>query len=337
MFTVSTTDSDTWYTVANRNLLFYRHNPNHIFSDSELQLHMRRQTQQGIHATYSPNHRIINGLGQLPGIFHLAEASVRSATEDPDLRLQVALQALSAMGQVQVSSAVTREVMAACASLATTVRKLRLLHVEAWDDGWTSTQSDQITEATMCMDLLLYVLTDVQFWVVEEGPLARHERGTIVSVGATHRLQVLALLSLAWIDERNTYVRLMCKKRHQLEIKPVQPPMHHHLDACHTRLNTLTLESLLQQGGKPLGRIPPKAEHKIQLAIGWAGFARTYLHGRVSPGCCHLGCTNLSGVSEAALPTQLCGGCRRVRYCSVVCQKEAWVEGGHQLVCGKGV
>lgn len=62
-------------------------------------------------------------------------------------------------------------------------------------------------------------------------------------------------------------------------------------------------------------------------------YAISHFHGRLLPGCCFLGCTNLDGVSEAALKTKLCGGCRRVRYCSVECQKAAWVNGGHRKLC----
>lgn len=51
------------------------------------------------------------------------------------------------------------------------------------------------------------------------------------------------------------------------------------------------------------------------------------------PGCCHLGCTNLDGPSEASLCTLLCSGCRRARYCSVGCQRMAWID-GHNLYCG---
>ncbi|MEW5314921.1 MAG: hypothetical protein WDW38_006381 [Sanguina aurantia] len=45
-------------------------------------------------------------------------------------------------------------------------------------------------------------------------------------------------------------------------------------------------------------------------------------------------CDNLSGCTEAALPTLLCAGCRRVRYCSEECQRQAWVGGGHRDRCG---
>lgn len=49
--------------------------------------------------------------------------------------------------------------------------------------------------------------------------------------------------------------------------------------------------------------------------------------------CSFLGCGNLEGVSEATLPTTLCSGCRRKRYCSVKCQHADWLS-GHARVCG---
>ncbi|MEW5306921.1 MAG: hypothetical protein WDW36_009352 [Sanguina aurantia] len=59
--------------------------------------------------------------------------------------------------------------------------------------------------------------------------------------------------------------------------------------------------------------------------------------GALLPGCGSLGCTSLSGPSEAALPTRLCGGCRRARYCCVECQRSAWREGGHSQFCASPV
>ncbi|MEW5313292.1 MAG: hypothetical protein WDW38_004873 [Sanguina aurantia] len=58
----------------------------------------------------------------------------------------------------------------------------------------------------------------------------------------------------------------------------------------------------------------------------WEHYTLRHFHGRLLPGCCSARCTNLAGVSEAALQTWLCAGCRRVRYCSVECQKCAWVS-----------
>lgn len=42
-------------------------------------------------------------------------------------------------------------------------------------------------------------------------------------------------------------------------------------------------------------------------------------------GCYLIGCTNMGGASEAALPTLLCSGYRQARYCSVGCQRAAWM------------
>lgn len=74
---------------------------------------------------------------------------------------------------------------------------------------------------------------------------------------------------------------------------------------------------------------------RSEVSVVWERYAVAQFDGRMLPGCCHLGCTNLSGLSEAALHTQLCKGCRRARYCSVGCQRAAWLEGGHSKVCGE--
>jgi hypothetical protein len=50
------------------------------------------------------------------------------------------------------------------------------------------------------------------------------------------------------------------------------------------------------------------------------------------PGCSNPRCCCLEGVSEANVKTQVCGGCRGVRYCSAGCQKAHW-RAGHKEVC----
>lgn len=65
----------------------------------------------------------------------------------------------------------------------------------------------------------------------------------------------------------------------------------------------------------------------------WERFTVEHFEGRLLPGCCNLGCTNLAGISESTLKTLLCSGCRRARYCTVGCQRAAWLEGGHCSVC----
>lgn len=64
----------------------------------------------------------------------------------------------------------------------------------------------------------------------------------------------------------------------------------------------------------------------------WERYAAAHLNGRLLPGCCNLGCTNLGGVSEETLKTLLCSRCRGARYCGEECQKAAWVN-GHSAVC----
>lgn len=79
-----------------------------------------------------------------------------------------------------------------------------------------------------------------------------------------------------------------------------------------------------------------RSEASRQETAVWDEFALRHFHGRLLPGCSYQGCTNLYGISEGALETLLCSGCRRLRYCSVECRKAAWVKGGHSEVCGRG-
>lgn len=73
-------------------------------------------------------------------------------------------------------------------------------------------------------------------------------------------------------------------------------------------------------------------KHPKKLAQIWEQLVSAEMKGRLLPGCCYWGCTNMSGFSEAALSTQLCSRCRRVRYCCEGCQKSAWLE-GHKEAC----
>lgn len=79
----------------------------------------------------------------------------------------------------------------------------------------------------------------------------------------------------------------------------------------------------------------PKSAHFTLAAESWDAYALEHFHGRLLPGCSYLCCTNMSGTSEQSLPTLLCGGCRRTRYCSISCQKATWLRGGHSSVCGR--
>lgn len=72
-----------------------------------------------------------------------------------------------------------------------------------------------------------------------------------------------------------------------------------------------------------------------EVNAAWEAYAAAHFGGRLLPGCCSLACASLEGISEAAVEVQLCGGCRRARYCCKACQKAAWKDHGHSNVCGK--
>lgn len=51
--------------------------------------------------------------------------------------------------------------------------------------------------------------------------------------------------------------------------------------------------------------------------------------------CAFLGCTNLAGPSEAALPSKRCGSCGVARYCCAADQMADWRSGGHKAACAR--
>lgn len=76
----------------------------------------------------------------------------------------------------------------------------------------------------------------------------------------------------------------------------------------------------------------PHAQREARSTV-WESYALKHLQGRLLPGCSHHSCQGFAAVCEVAMRTQLCGGCRRARYCSVECQRAAWQEGCHSKVC----
>lgn len=68
---------------------------------------------------------------------------------------------------------------------------------------------------------------------------------------------------------------------------------------------------------------------------GWERYSYANLTGLTFPGCHNFGCSSFSQFSEAAVPTLLCSGCRRARYCSTACQRAAWLHWGHSVVCAE--
>lgn len=93
------------------------------------------------------------------------------------------------------------------------------------------------------------------------------------------------------------------------------------------KLTALVTSQLGLDDGKP----NKEEAFCVETGAACQQYAVAHFHGRLLPGCCNLGCKNLGGISEAALGTQLCSGCRIL--CCVACQREAWKEGGHSSVC----
>lgn len=93
---------------------------------------------------------------------------------------------------------------------------------------------------------------------------------------------------------------------------------------------TVLVTAQLRQGS---ATAPASLAAETAASVAWERYVVTHFNGRLLPGCCNMRCTNLGGVSEAALSTKLCSGCRKARYCSVECQKAAWLLGGHSTVC----
>lgn len=71
----------------------------------------------------------------------------------------------------------------------------------------------------------------------------------------------------------------------------------------------------------------------------WEKYVATHLNCRLVQGCCNLGCIDLRGANESALVKKaarsLCSGGKKARYCSVECQRAAWLIGDHKTVCRK--
>lgn len=104
-------------------------------------------------------------------------------------------------------------------------------------------------------------------------------------------------------------------------------------DTFHHANDRSDIRELLQRGKQQriAGVLPGNAYlHEVEFA-----FRGVYL-----PGCSSMGCANLDGHSEMSMCNAVCGGCRRARYCSVDCQKHAWLHpslggDGHGLVCAE--
>ncbi|MEW5304947.1 MAG: hypothetical protein WDW36_007520 [Sanguina aurantia] len=106
-----------------------------------------------------------------------------------------------------------------------------------------------------------------------------------------------------------------------------------HVEKIH--LSILSQQHFLQRGAESSSKIAECTTEECCLRFMEQCMMERKEDFWTQPGCHNATCSNLAGVSEAALPTLLCGGCRRVRYCGVECQRAAWGKGRHGSVCRK--
>lgn len=147
-----------------------------------------------------------------------------------------------------------------------------------------------------------------------------------------HQLSTLLVISLVRLN--NWTLRLATAsgiQQHQLDVLTSRRAWLPQLKKYDPQMGFVAAH-LLAHASRNGNQAEDKAFANLEASM-WGKYALEHLHGRLLPGCCHLGCTNLSGVSEAALLTLLCSGCKRARYCSVECQRAAWIEGGHRDIC----
>lgn len=308
--------------------MFDEQNPGHDYNPGEMVPLLHRLEQQKLLATLGPTHRKLHEWASLPGRFSMVEACLRAGSKGQRNGLRAAFNTLYSMQHAQAFTPIDAQLVRCCVSLVSTIKKLRQLNIEGDCDAYPRAEFLPVENS------LQKALEAVNCWVLGEGffPAAGSTRQ---SVSESLRMQVFAILSLIWVDEQNARIRDTVKLHGSYAGPPPQLPRCHHVDACHVHLADVTQGSLLDPDAAQR-KLPSAAKQQLRVAKLWDGFARASFHGRLLPGCSHLRCTSLAGVSEAALHTQLCSGCRRVRYCSRECQRAAWVGGGHGLVCGKG-
>lgn len=281
-----------------------------------------------------------NGLHkvELPGVIHASEIAARMVQE---LRNSTDPRAVHAM-----------------ASMASTVRKVMYTHSLAYTT--TRESAAQIRQGALastpaaqrklreCGDILavfvraalamvVYIDCTIEF---ENGNKAAHLRFAGVSDqrgrGGSPVSQTRTLLL-----QRALLALLLCLLQAvalQARVEYEENPRYRYQSEWYADVK----EDLCKLGGD----LGPMSRMMMQAPEVWGSASRETISASIyesftTPacrqvflqGCCHLSCTSLDGPSEAALETLLCSGCMRARYCSVGCQRAAWVQ-GHRLHCG---
>lgn len=306
----------------------------------------------------------------LPGSAAVLEVMIRnqeSSPQDPLIRhlVQVVMLNLAIQAQQQQTSPSS---CAAHISLVASAHKLLLLHTaipEPTTHTSGSSDVDQVRETLACTEAYMHdALGAMLAQLGSSGTLPSSKDSTAASEAAVltpsavlpgsssgavqnpgcaepcgslaksmHQLRAIMVMILVWVER---WVTRGNPKGGQGEAKG-EPAAgfgwSDELQAHDPELASLACQLSLPS---PSSRWKTESAAVKQQAGMWETYALHHFHGRLLPGCSHLRCTNMAGTRERALPTLLCSGCRRVRYCCVACQRAAWVLGGHSEVCGKG-
>lgn len=163
----------------------------------------------------------------------------------------------------------------------------------------------------------------------------------LLSAPQHHHLLILnrtlfKILSITEMDEQSQGI-ISKLIHHSLSL--IRPPSGRHAQHDQTRLSHLMHQSLRLLHCTKQAATSPEQEREQEAARnrGWLQQEQNFVTqfpsvGPLLTGCCSLRCNNLTEASEALLPTLLCSGCRRARYCSVRCQRQAWQD-GHKRLC----
>lgn len=296
------------------------------------------------------------------------EMMLRHERLDPSglfLRIAILLATTFIMLEIQIRP--SPESCASHISMVTSIHKLLLIHsASVGNSSLPHSMSDSDLnqlDGTMCAagECLMGVLRDVL-----EHRMATHQRGSASSqtrstlasargmstttgvhvadlyatssagIDGMRRLLSVLVMVLVWVSNVRVRIREERRKAGRWAIST----SHIASSDCKDDLvvqdaELASIATHLSLSAQPADWGTRESAFKHEATV-WDAFALRHFHGRLLPGCCYLRCTNMGGASEAALDTLLCSGCKHVRYCSVMCQREAWVLGGHAEVCGRG-
>lgn len=267
----------------------------------------------------------------MPAMIAMLEAGLRDGLHKRDLEHIFSLSCACQSVLMLPYGNHTPAVLTACVSLASTLRKhLCSLTQPAAADSQRqhiAAQNVQLRRLFFESSKLPILLTGHVLAITALESLALvgcREPASTASSSETHTLHhIETLLVVSWLQ--------VCKGWY--ETKPHVNKLSQWLRETVQELGALRGDLLEVIKLCVQDSLPPVMQRQTWMASCWEQYALSHFHGRLMVGCCSLSCTNLGGVCEAALTTQLCSGCRRARYCSVACQRDAWLGGGHCAVC----